>query len=99
MMRRMRAAGDVVDKERLVRRQRVNALHVRDGVVRLRRGQIPSRMADIRIDCGSVAEQVRLPLAGGAADESIEVLKTHADGRLVEGGGRAGLVWCGGAGL
>ena len=48
-------------------------------------------MADVGIDWRGVAEQVRLPLAGVAADEAVEILEAHADGPLVERPDLAGL--------
>ena len=45
-----------------------------------------------RIDGRRVAEQVRLPLAGVAADEPVEILEAHADRPLVERPGLARLV-------
>src|SRR5262249_59944943 len=52
--------------------------HRRDEVPRAR------RLALERIDLGRVAEEVRLPLVGVAADEAVEVLEPHARGPLVE---------------
>ena len=45
-------------------------------------------LPDIGIDRRGVAEQVRLPLAGVAADEAIEIFEAHAGRPLVE---RTGL--------
>jgi hypothetical protein len=49
------------------------------------------------IDRRGVAEQVRLPLAGVAADEAVEVLEAHARRPLVERPGLArlqsGVLW------
>ncbi len=60
--------------------------HVVDGVVGHRGDQVPrSRfLAQKRIDLRRVAEQVRLPLIGVAADEAVEVLEAHAGRPLVE---------------
>src|SRR5208283_2627528 len=85
------AAGHVVDKEGLVRGDGVDAIHVLDGFIRLRRGQVPAGMADVGINRRHVAEQVRLPLAGVAPDKPVEVLKAHADRPLVERPVLAGL--------
>ena len=60
-----------------------------DRVVRHRGGQVPAGMADIRVDRRGVAEQVRLPLAGVAADEAIEVFEAHAGRPLIERPGLA----------
>src|SRR5215813_10193732 len=48
-------------------------------------------MPNIRIDRGRVAEQVRLPLVGVAADKAVEVVEAHAGRPLVERAGRARL--------
>ena len=92
MMRRVRAAGHVIDKERLVRRDLLELLHVLDGLVGHGRGQVPARLALERVDGRRVAEQVRLPLAGVAADEAVEILEAHADRPLVERPGLGRLV-------
>ena len=42
------------------------------------------RLALERIDLRRVAEQVRLPLVGVAADEAVEILEAHAGRPLVE---------------
>ena len=46
--------------------------------------EVPARLALERIDLRRVAEQVRLPLVGVAADEAVEVLEAHAGRPLVE---------------
>ena len=63
MVRRVRAARDVVAEERHRRIDVVQLVHPVDGVIRHRGGQVPLRIADIGIDRRGVAEQVRLPLA------------------------------------
>ena len=85
VMRRVRAAGHVIDEERLLRCERVDAIYVGDRFVRHRGGEIPAGLADIGIDRRHVPEEVRLPLAGVAADEAVEILEAHADRPLVEG--------------
>src|SRR6476661_5456953 len=45
MMRRVRTAGRVIEKERLGPRYLLKLLHVLDGIVGHRRGQIPVRLA------------------------------------------------------
>ena len=50
-----------------------------------------SGLPTIGIDRRGVAEQVRLPLAGVAADEAVEVFEAHAGRPLVERAGLAGL--------
>ena len=92
MVRRMRAARHVIDEERLLRTQRINLVHVGDGLVRHRGNEIVAGVPLEGIDVGRVAGQVRrLPLVGVAAHEAVEVIEAHADGPLVEGpdgGGR-----------
>ena len=92
MMRRVCAARYVVDEERLVGRDRLELLHVLDRVVGHRRGQIPAGIALEGVDGGRVAEQVRLPLAGVAADEAEEIVEAHAGRPLIEGAGLARLI-------
>ena len=89
MMRRMDAAGHVIDEERLVGRDLVEFLHVLDRVIGHGRGQVPAGVVAERVDRRRVAEQVRLPLAGVAADEAVEVLEAHPVGPLVEWPGLA----------
>ena len=92
MMRRMRAARDVIDEERLVGRDLLQLLHVLDRLVGHRRGQVPAGIALEGVDGRRVAEQVRLPLAGVAADEAVEILEAHPDRPLIERPGLARLV-------
>ena len=67
-------------------------LHIRDGVVGHCRGQIPAGIALKRIDGGRIAEQVRLPLAGVAADKPVEIIEAHPDRPLIERPGLARLI-------
>ena len=83
-MRRVRGAGRVIDEERLARVDLVDAVQVVDGVVGHAGDQVPARLALERIDLGRVAEEVRLPLVGVAADEAVEILEAHAGRPLVE---------------
>ena len=76
--------GHVVDEERLVGRDRLDPLHVLDRLVRHGRGQVPARLALEGVDGGRVAVEVRLPLAGVAAHEAVEVLEAHAVRPLIE---------------
>ena len=92
MMRRVGAARHVIDKERLLRRDLLELLHVLDGLVGHRRRQVPARIALEGIDRRRIAEQVRLPLAGVAADEAVEIFEAHAVGPLLERPGLARLV-------
>ena len=84
MMRRVGAAGNVVAEERLIRGNLVELIHPFDGIVRHGSGQVPARLAHVGINRRGVTEEVRLPLAGVAADEPVEILEAHADGPLVE---------------
>ena len=84
MMRRMGCAGHVIDKERLVRRDLLELLHVLDGLVGHGRLQVPAGIALEGIDGRRVAKQVRLPLAGVAADKTVKIFESHAVGPLIE---------------
>ena len=84
-MRCVRTAWHVINEERFVRRDLLELFHVLDRIVSHRCRQIPTRLPLKRIDGRSVAEQVRLPLAGITADEPVKILETHADRPLVEG--------------
>lgn len=55
-------------------------------------GQVPARLALEGVDGGGVAVQVGLPLAGVAADETVEVIEAQAVRPLVEGAGLSRLV-------
>ena len=66
-------------------------MDVIDGVVGHAGNQVPARLTFKGVNLGGVAEQVRLPLVGVAADEAVEILKTHTCWPLVEGPDRAGL--------
>ena len=84
VMRRVRGAGRVFDEERLVGLCLVHPVQVVDGVVGHAGDQVPVLLALERINLGRIAEQVRLPLVGVAADEAVEILKAHAGRPLVE---------------
>ena len=92
MMRRVGAARHVIDKERFVGRDLLELLHVLDRLVGHGRGQVPAGIALERIDGRRIAEQVRLPLAGVAADKAVEILEAHAVRPLIERPGLARLV-------
>jgi hypothetical protein len=83
----MGAARHVIDEPRLVGRDLLQLLDVLDRLVGHRRSQVPAGVAFEGVDRGRVAVQVRLPLAGVAADEAVEVLEAHAVGPLLEGPG------------
>ena len=84
VMRRVRGAGRVLDEDRLAGVRLVDARNVVDRVVRHAGDEVPARLALERIDLGGVAEQVRLPLVGVAADEAVEILEAHAGRPLVK---------------
>ena len=76
----------------------VDAVQIVDGVVGHAGDQVPVRLALERIDLGGVAEQVRLPLVGIAADEAVEVLEAHARSAICRTGrpelaAKAGVLW------
>ena len=78
VMRRVRAARDVVDKERLFGRDLLERLHVLDGFTGHCRCQIPTWIVLEGIDRRRIAIEVGLPLAGVAADESVKIFEAHA---------------------
>ena len=85
VVRRVRGAGHVLDEDRLARVGLVHPVHPVDGVVGHRGDQVPGPGFAVEgIDLRGVAEQVRLPLVGVAADEAVEVLEAHAGRPLVE---------------
>ena len=94
MMRRVRAARHVIDKPRFSGRDFLELLHVLDRLVGHGRGQVPSarRLSLEGEDGRRIAEQVRLPLAGVAADEAIEILEAHAVRPLIERSGLGRLI-------
>ena len=89
VVRGVDTAGHVIDEEGLVGGEFLELLHVLDGFVGHRRGEVPGGIAHERIDRRRVAEEVRLPLAGVAADESVKILETHAVRPLPERPGLA----------
>ena len=84
VVRRVRRAGRVVDEERLVRGDGVQAMHVVDRLVGHRGDEVPARVAFVGGDQRRVLREVRLPLVRVAAEEAVEVLEAHADRPLVE---------------
>ena len=84
MMRRVCTARHVINEERFVRRNLLELFHVLDRIVSHRCRQIPTGLPLKRIDGRRVAEQVRLPLAGVAADEPVKILEAHTDRPLME---------------
>ncbi len=91
MVRGVNAAGREFHEERLRRVDLVQLADVADGVVGHRGGQVPAGLTLEGIDLRRVAEQVRLPLVGVAADEAVEILEAHPDRPAVERADLAGL--------
>ena len=85
----MGGARRVFDEERLRRHRLVEAIEIVDRVVGHAGDQVPARLALEGVDLGGVAEEVRLPLVGVAADEPVEILEAHAGRPLVERPDRA----------
>ena len=114
VVRRVRGAGAVVEKDRLAGVGLVDPVHPVDGVIGHRGDQVPgallagdrpdlrlriraihlqsARVTDEGIDLRRVAEQVRPPLVGVAADEAVEVVEAQAGRPLGERPGLAGFV-------
>ena len=90
-MRRMGGARHVIDEPRLAGRDLLELLDVLDGLVGHRRLQVPAGIALEGIDGRRIAEQVRLPLAGVAADKAVEIIEAHTVGPLIERPGLARL--------
>ena len=88
----MRGARHVIDKERFVGRDLLELLDVLDGVIGHRRLQVPAGIALEGVDGRRVAEQVRLPLAGVAADEAVKIIEAHSVRPLIERPGLARLI-------
>src|SRR5262249_37889460 len=84
LMRVMRRARYVVNKEWLVRVRSIDSLHVTDGVIRHVGNQIVTGFADPRINWRVITEQIGRPLVGLAAHESIKILEAHPAWPLVE---------------
>jgi hypothetical protein len=79
------AARHVIQEERDRRVDVVQLRHPVDGVIGHRRGQVPfALLSDKRINRRGVAEKVRLPLAGVATDEAVEIFKPHPGRPLIE---------------
>ena len=90
-MRRVRGAGRVLDEERLAGVDLVDSMQVINGVIGHAGNQVPPRLTFKGVNLGGVAEQVRLPLVGVAADEAVEILEAHAGRPLVKRPDRAGI--------
>ena len=92
VVRRVRGARRVLDEDRFVRVDLMHPVHIIDRVVRHPGDEVPARFTLEGIDLRGVAEQVRLPLVGVAADKTVEVLEAHAGWPLVERSCLAGRV-------
>ena len=85
----MRAAGDVIEEERLLRRCGIQPLQVTDRLIRHVGGKVVIRLPDRRIDLGMIAKKIGRPLVGFTAHEPIEILEAHPAGPLIERAGYA----------
>ena len=92
MMRRVYAAGHVINEERLVGCDFVQPLHIFNGLVGHGRGQIPFGVSLKRVNRRRIAEQVRRPLARIPADEAVEILEAHPVGPLIERSGHGRFI-------
>ena len=92
LVRRVRGARDVIDKERLLGRRRIQLFHVVDGVIGHVGDKVIAGLPDPGKDLSGVAEEERLPLAAVAAHEAVKILKSHPDWPLIERTGRAVLI-------
>src|ERR1700757_3358847 len=92
MMWRMGGAPYVIDQPRLAGSDLLELLDVLDGLIRHRRLQVPAGIALEGVDGRRVAEQVRLPLTGVAADEAVEIIEAHSVRPLIERPGLARLI-------
>ena len=70
----------------------LSPLHVLNGLVGRCGLQVPVGIVLERIDGCRIAEQVRLPLAGIAADKTVEIIEAHSVWPLIERPGLARLV-------
>ena len=92
MVRRMGAAGGIVDEPWLRRCKRVQLRQIINRLIRHGGDQVEPLFRFRGINLGGVAEQVAgRPLAGVAPHEAVEVFKSHAGGPLVEGPHHADL--------
>src|SRR5207249_10373786 len=91
LVRRVAAAGNIIDEEWRIRRRGVQLLHMADRFVRHIGDEVVPWLPDPRIYLGVVPEQIRRPLIGFTAHEAIEILKAHARWPLVERTGDAVL--------
>ncbi len=89
VMRRMDSAGDVVHEEGLAGREFFELFDMLDRFIGHGRGKVPAGVVLEGINGRRVAKEVRLPLAGVAADKPVEILEAHADRPLIERPGLA----------
>ena len=78
MVRSMRSSRNVVAEKGLAWINLIELVQPLNCFIGLRRGQVPTGVAEIRSKGGSVAEEIWLPLARVSSDKSIEVVKPHA---------------------
>src|SRR4029450_3697937 len=91
VVRSVRAARRVIEEERLPGVELVDAMEVGYGLVGHVGGEVVAWIAEVGIDAGGVAVEIRLPLIGLAAVETVEIVKAHADRPAVEGSSLARL--------
>ena len=77
LVRRVSAAGNQIDKERLGGRGRVQRVHILDGIVRQVDGEVVIFSANPRINLGVVLKQIGRPLVGLATHESVKIIEAH----------------------
>src|SRR5262245_3032690 len=85
LVRRVRAAGYVIEEERLVRRGVVQTSNVADGLVCHVGSEIVAGLSDPRKNLCLVAEEKGRPLVSLATHEAVEVIETHPARPLVVG--------------
>src|SRR5262249_42048072 len=89
LVRRVSAAGHIIDEERLFGCRRVQASHILDGLVRHVRGQVVAGLANPWKNRSRVLIKIGRPLVRLAAHEPVEILESHASRPLVERPGHA----------
>ena len=91
----MGTARNVITEKWFCRIDLIEHVEPFDGIVGHSCRKIPLGFANVRVNGGRVAEQIRLPLARVTADESIEVFEAHPDWPLVKWPDLAGRErWC-----
>ena len=91
-MRRVGAAGNVVEQEGLIRCRRVQLFEVLDGVVRHASDHVVARLFPPRKDLRGVPEQEWRPLIRFPAHEAVEIVKAHPSRPLAKRSGGAVLI-------